>query len=293
MCHNLILHLTFIIALTPTVRARDVYYITSALTECFAVAPASDSLSHASAQPGNPSITSVLQPPDVASSNLVYSTVPPADSRNPEESQPPEAVTYSMPPCAVCDCPNCTTTSVFTTTLPHFNSYGLTERPYIVTETYVGMSSLPYFPKPTPVPYGFTTAVETCTNCGAQPISHTIVTPKAARPCAQDISGVGTRSGGVLSETSGAASPIETVTRSASVGNVETTLITVTEHNAETTWAGGQHSAVSGGDASTEGRLSTAPPSYVHVSAAELFERVPSLLYIVVISTICAVVLFR
>lgn len=187
---NLMLHFAFVIALTLKVRAQEVYYITSAFTECFWAASASDTLSPDSAkQSANPTTMLVPESDEVGSSNLAYppSSLSPADSENQEGLQSPGVVAYSMPPCAVCDCQTCTTTSVFTTMLPDFGPNGPSERPYTITETYVGMSSLPYFPTPTPIPYGFTIAFETCTECGAQPITGIVVTPKTGRSWGQDI----------------------------------------------------------------------------------------------------------
>lgn len=188
MCFNLMLHFSFVVALALEVRAQEVYYITSEFTECFRVASASETSSLDSAkQSANPIITLVSGPHEVGPSNLAYPPLSPANSENPEGPQLPGVVAYSMPPCAVCDCPTCTITSVFTTLLPDFGPNGPSERPYTITETYVGMSSLPNFATPTPIPYGFTTAVETCAECGAQPIIETVVTPKAGRLWGQDM----------------------------------------------------------------------------------------------------------
>jgi hypothetical protein len=128
---------------TPVTGER-LLYVTSMVTECFEFEP---------------------------STNLRTST-----------AQLPQ-VTYSMPPCDVCDCPSCTTTSVFTTALPAFCSEQTpTQQTFKATETYVGMSSLPTFATPTTVPYGFTVALETCTICGTEPLTMTMTFPSGGRP---------------------------------------------------------------------------------------------------------------
>lgn len=301
------LHFAFVIALALQIRAQHVYYITSAFTECFAVTSASDTSSPDSARPTNPIRTLTPQPAEVDSSNLVDHPSPPVDSDSLEALQPPGILTYSMPPCAICDCPTCTTISVFTTLLPGFGTNGPTERPYVITETYVGMPSLPYFPTPTPIPYGFTTAVETCTDCGAQPITGTVVRPKTGRPWGQDIAtatgGFGTQSSGAPppkagadlppdisgptyalgnrpsdapSPRSGPALPTGVITTFNRVGAVETTFSTSTERIAEKTSAGGQDSDF------WDGRVRASEPaeastSYVQVSTAKSSRRDSSL----------------
>ena len=70
-----------------------------------------------------------------------------------------------MPGCSACGCATCTLTSVYTATFGALCPTGLAPVPYTVTEIYVGLSSLPGFAAPTRVPYGFTTAVETCGVC--------------------------------------------------------------------------------------------------------------------------------
>jgi len=157
-------------------------------------------------------------------------------------------VTYSMPRYAVCDCLTCTTISVFTTMLPGFGSNGPRKCPYIIIETYVGMSVLPYFPAPTAIPYGFTTAVETCTDCGAQPITATIVFPKTCRPWGQDLS----ESTGPLATDHPGALPLllpGAATASSNAGPVETTLIASKEDGPKTIHAGGQDSGAGHGGA--------------------------------------------
>ncbi|RYO91930.1 hypothetical protein DL764_008212 [Monosporascus ibericus] len=98
------------------------------------------------------------------------------------------------PPCGAYGCPSCTLTSVYTVTLALLCPTGLTQKPYTITETYVGMSALPTFAggKLTSVPYGFTTAVETCGACttvGAgeeggdgKPLVGTVTLPSGGRP---------------------------------------------------------------------------------------------------------------
>ncbi|RYP90505.1 hypothetical protein DL770_003352 [Monosporascus sp. CRB-9-2] len=109
---------------------------------------------------------------------------------------PPQGgtVTYAMPPCGACGCPSCTLTSVYTATFALLCPTGLTRKPYTITETYVGMSALPTFVggKPTSVPYGFTTAVETCGACttvgtgkeggDGRPLVATVTFPSGGRP---------------------------------------------------------------------------------------------------------------
>lgn len=320
-------------ALALHIRAENVYYITSTFTECFPVASASDTLSPDSARPVNPIMTLTPQPAEVDPSNPVYPPkpgyppnpvlppLPPVDSDNSDGLQPLGVVTYSMPPCAICDCPTCTTASVFTTLLPGFGPSGLTERPYIITETYVGMSSLPYFPTPTPIPYGFTAAVATCTDCGAQPITGTVVRPKTGRSWGQDMAaatgGLGAQPSGAPPPKSGAYLPPDisgatyglashpssapfpksgpdlttgAVTTSNRVGAVETTFSTSTEHIAEKTPAGDQDSEVWDGEVRTSDTAATST-SYIQVSAAESPWRDFSLSYGVVILSFWVLVL--
>ncbi|KAK8128503.1 hypothetical protein PG984_009611 [Apiospora sp. TS-2023a] len=94
----------------------------------------------------------------------------------------PGCVSYTMPSCAACDCSTCTAISTYTTTFSALCPTGLRDQPYTITETYLGMSSLPVFATPTAVPYGFTVAVETCTYCGAQPLRVTITYPSGGSP---------------------------------------------------------------------------------------------------------------
>ncbi|KAK7981677.1 hypothetical protein PG996_009368 [Apiospora saccharicola] len=94
----------------------------------------------------------------------------------------PGCVSYTMPSCAACDCSTCTAISTYKTTFSALCATGLRDQPYTITETYLGMSSLPVFATPTAVPYGFTVAVETCTYCGAQPLTVTITYPSGGSP---------------------------------------------------------------------------------------------------------------
>ncbi|RYP12306.1 hypothetical protein DL765_007417 [Monosporascus sp. GIB2] len=112
--------------------------------------------------------------------------LPPAPA-NPSPPQGGGTVTYAMPPCGACGCPSCTLTSMYTATFALLCPTGLTPNPYTITETYVGMSALPTFAggAPTAVPYGFTTAVETCGACAVgagEPLVATITFPSGGRP---------------------------------------------------------------------------------------------------------------
>ncbi|RYP75041.1 hypothetical protein DL771_002689 [Monosporascus sp. 5C6A] len=111
----------------------------------------------------------------------------------PPQPQGGGTVTYAMPPCGACGCPSCTLTSVYTATFALLCPTGLTRKPYTITETYVGMSALPTFAgaNPTSVPYGFTTAVETCAACAVgaggecghgEPLVATITFPSGGTP---------------------------------------------------------------------------------------------------------------
>ncbi|RYP86386.1 hypothetical protein DL769_000770 [Monosporascus sp. CRB-8-3] len=137
----------------------------------------------------------------VAAQRVSYSTMvvttcfSVVDDDEPTSSPPPPpqgaTVTYAMPPCGACGCPSCTLTSVYTATFALLCPTGLTQKPYTISETYVGMSALPTFAGsvPTSVPYGFTTAVETCGACtagagneGGEPVVATITYPSGGRP---------------------------------------------------------------------------------------------------------------
>ncbi|KAI0442700.1 hypothetical protein F4803DRAFT_550865 [Xylaria telfairii] len=96
-------------------------------------------------------------------------------------------LSYSMPPCISGDCPDCTILSSFTTAYLAFETAGAVgtkTQSYVITETYVGLSSLPPFEKPTPLPYGFVTGVETCNLgvCGPEAITATITYPAGNKP---------------------------------------------------------------------------------------------------------------
>lgn len=324
MCLNLMLHFALVILLALEIRAQEVYYITSAFTECFRIASASDTLSPDPAkQSANPTIILAPESDEVGPSNPAYSPLSRADLENPEGPQSPGVVTHNMPPCAVCDCPTCTTTSVFTTMLPDFGPSGPSERPYIIIETYFGMSSLPYFPTPTPVPYGFTTAVKTCRECGTQTITGTVITPKTGRPLGQDMAvatggldirpsgaaspksgadlppdiseatnSLGTQRSGAPPPKSGPDLPMGVITTFNNVGAVETTFPTRTEHIAGGTQAGGQYSEARDGEVRTS-EPSATPTSYIQVSAAELFWGNYLLSYYIITLTCWAVVLFQ
>jgi hypothetical protein len=55
---------------------------------------------------------------------------------------------------------------------------------YVVTETYLGLSSLPSFDQPTDIPFGFTTRLETCEigMCGLEAITATMTFPAGGGP---------------------------------------------------------------------------------------------------------------
>ncbi|KAI0201638.1 hypothetical protein F4808DRAFT_107929 [Astrocystis sublimbata] len=110
-------------------------------------------------------------------------------------------LSYSMPPCAEGDCPSCTLLSSFTTAYPAFPTPGvqgpiqghaqgemgmaMATQSYVITETYIGLSSLPPFAKPTAIPYGFVTGIETCDPgvCGgAESITATVTYPASNNP---------------------------------------------------------------------------------------------------------------
>lgn len=96
----------------------------------------------------------------------------------------PGAVSYRMPSCAICDCRGCTALSTFTTAFSAFCSTGFKDQTYTITETYVGMSSLPSFATPTAVPFGFKVAIETCNSCGTRPLTVTMTFPSGGSPFA-------------------------------------------------------------------------------------------------------------
>ncbi|KAI0132869.1 hypothetical protein BJ170DRAFT_730906 [Xylariales sp. AK1849] len=145
----------------PAVGGQIISYTTSIVTECF-----EDATPTATGLDNSPSTTSCSTPP------------------------PQGTVTYNMPACEMCGCPSCTLTSAFSTSMPIFGSTGLIPQTYTVTETYVGLSSLPTFATPTSVPYGFTVAVETCTICGDTPLTMTMTYPSGYGPYASSLPGV-------------------------------------------------------------------------------------------------------
>ncbi|KAH8899949.1 hypothetical protein GQ53DRAFT_815990 [Thozetella sp. PMI_491] len=80
------------------------------------------------------------------------------------------------------DCERCAQTSIYTTNFGVFCPTGTSQHPYTVTEVYSGMSSLPTFESSTCVPYGFTTAVHTCTVCGDDHVTATMTYPASSHP---------------------------------------------------------------------------------------------------------------
>ncbi|KAH9907565.1 hypothetical protein F4778DRAFT_546075 [Xylariomycetidae sp. FL2044] len=153
---------------------QRVTYKTYAVTQCLTlVPPTPDSNGAGSSGPNanpngvgpsgsNPNGPGAGSPGPNGANPTKNNTPPPL----PTERLPPGTITYSMPPCVSCNCPTCTLTSVYTTTYSRFCPSGLTDQAYTITETYVGMSSLPGFAEPTRVPFGFTTGVATCDYCG-------------------------------------------------------------------------------------------------------------------------------
>lgn len=87
-----------------------------------------------------------------------------------------------MPECHDCDCPDCAYTHTYTTTLDVFSPKGLAKFPYEIKEVYRGMSAMPADATPTAMPYGFTSAVETCNICGDEPIVATMTYPRGGNP---------------------------------------------------------------------------------------------------------------
>ncbi|KAI1757996.1 hypothetical protein F4782DRAFT_544390 [Xylaria castorea] len=120
---------------------------------------------------------------------VIRPTAPIINTATCVENEHPAAITlsYSMPPCMSGDCPGCTVLSSFTTAYPAFQTAGasgLKTQSYVITETYVGLSSLPPFEKPTNLPYGFVTGVETCNLgiCGLEAITATMTYPAGNAP---------------------------------------------------------------------------------------------------------------
>ncbi|KAI8631259.1 hypothetical protein F5Y19DRAFT_483137 [Xylariaceae sp. FL1651] len=149
--------------------AQRLAYTTFAVTECITREP----LMHSSG----------AFPPSVVN------TAPEALG-DPGNNQPfPTAVTvsYTMPPCIYCDCPGCTLLSSFITTYPAFcteGAFGMKTQSYAITETYLGLFSLPRFEKPTHFPFGFVARLETCEagKCGSSAIVATMTYPAGGRP---------------------------------------------------------------------------------------------------------------
>ncbi|KAI1278231.1 hypothetical protein F5Y07DRAFT_397788 [Xylaria sp. FL0933] len=151
------------------VSAQQLAYTSFAVTEC---------VSEASPMP-DPGVAGgpAAQP--------IVNTAP----RKPGVMGYPETITvsYTMPPCTSCGCPGCTVVSSFTTTCMAFHTEGVVGtkvQSYAITETYVGISSLPRFEQPTQMPYGFTAQVHTCDagTCGPKAITATMTYPAGGGP---------------------------------------------------------------------------------------------------------------
>ncbi|RYP92651.1 hypothetical protein DL770_001233 [Monosporascus sp. CRB-9-2] len=119
----------------------------------------------------------------------------------------PGEVCYQMPSCETCNCKACTLASTYTATFSVFCPTGLMPQAYTITETFVGMSSLPNFAAPTSVPYGFTTAVETCNFCdggvGGKPVIATVTYPSGGVPYVNGFGPTSTPTVGAESAPSG------------------------------------------------------------------------------------------
>lgn len=87
-----------------------------------------------------------------------------------------------IPGCGACDCDSCAHTATYTTKYPAFCSTGLADVTYTVTEIRSGMKEAPRVTGRPDVPEGFTTAVETCTVCGDEPLTKTITYPVDGAP---------------------------------------------------------------------------------------------------------------
>lgn len=195
-------HLCAIGLMSKAVLGQQVSYITSVVTKCY-------DLSATTAAPDQPEIT---------------------------EAYPTGDINYSMPPCDMCDCPTCTVTSVFITTLPAYASTGTTQQTITVTETYVGMSSLPTFAPTTTIPYGFTEVVETCTVCGPQSPVMTMTYPVGGSSYTEESSATATESGSVTDEIdSSITDEIDSsITDTTDVTKIPTTLVTVPKNQTQT-----------------------------------------------------------
>ncbi|EEU44802.1 uncharacterized protein NECHADRAFT_84920 [Fusarium vanettenii 77-13-4] len=95
--------------------------------------------------------------------------------------------TVEMPECHDCNCPDCAYTNTYTTTLDVFSPKGLAKYPYEIKEIYRGMSTMPADATPTSMPYGFTSAVETCNICGDEPIVATMTYPRGDSPYRENV----------------------------------------------------------------------------------------------------------
>ncbi|KAF5660392.1 hypothetical protein FHETE_8934 [Fusarium heterosporum] len=95
--------------------------------------------------------------------------------------------TVEMPECQDCRCTDCAYTNTYTTSLDVFSPTGIAKFPYQVKEIYRGMSAMPDDATPTDIPYGFTSAVETCNNCSDEPITATMTYPRGASPYQESI----------------------------------------------------------------------------------------------------------
>ncbi|KAF4990725.1 hypothetical protein FGRMN_8310 [Fusarium graminum] len=95
--------------------------------------------------------------------------------------------TVEMPECQDCRCTDCSYTNTYTTSLDVFSPTGIAKFPYQVKEIYRGMSAMPDDAAPTDVPYGFTSGVETCNDCGDEPATATMTYPRGASPYQESI----------------------------------------------------------------------------------------------------------
>ena len=94
-----------------------------------------------------------------------------------------------MPSCLSCGCPTCVWTDSYTTTFASFCPTGLVNKPYVIQELYTGLAMKPSVTGRPELPHGFTTKVQTCTSCGAKPVTATITFPDTKYPWATDLSG--------------------------------------------------------------------------------------------------------
>ncbi|RGP68604.1 hypothetical protein FLONG3_8053 [Fusarium longipes] len=80
----------------------------------------------------------------------------------------------------------------YTIEMPECQDYvfaptGIARFPYSVKEIYLGMSTMPADATPTAIPYGFTSSVETCNNCGDEPITATMTFPRGGSPYQESV----------------------------------------------------------------------------------------------------------